>query len=442
MIEEVIKDGLKIPPNSDEAERGVMGSIMLSPDASLDKCLEKGLTPDSFYMRHHRILFEQVCELSLTSRCMDAILIAEHLKDKGALEDAGGYDYLVQLQDPSVIPAHVEHYADILIDKHKARRGIRSCSEALAKLYKTDEVQEIIDNHILSIENITPDETRTTEDIINEALEIDEKISRGERIGLPLPWNARQLGTFGIPMKAVTPLAGRDGKGKSRLATFLSEFWVQSGIPILYFPFEDTGGRFATNFASTLGQYDAFRIKRRPTDKFMDTHRKCMRQVAKMPLFIEDSPTTAKDIARIIGQYKRKYGIEGVVIDGFKDIILPNGENQTTKEGEVMAELVRAAKKYNVAIITVMHLRDMEEKKWISKSEIRGNKTLTQSSRMTIIFQDSGIPSGMAAEHGLIEGEHIIVDVQKCSYGSKGWVALTPNLEQGRFDEVALRELN
>ncbi|WP_372846619.1 DnaB-like helicase N-terminal domain-containing protein, partial [Pontiella sp.] len=41
--------GLRIPPHSDEAERGVLGSILLDPSGSLDKCLAKRLGPDSFY---------------------------------------------------------------------------------------------------------------------------------------------------------------------------------------------------------------------------------------------------------------------------------------------------------------------------------------------------------------------------------------------------------
>ena len=429
-------DELKVLPNSKEAEMGVMGSILLLPHENLDKCLELGITPGAFYYEQNRLLFEQICELSANARCMDAIVIMEHLKTKELLDRVGGFDYLVELQDEAIVPSHVSHYCEIVLEKFQARQGIASCGLTAKALYKTDNAQSLLDEHMLILEGLVPDETRSTEIIVNEALEIDEKVSKGERIGLPLPWNKLQLGTFGIPMRSVTPLAGRDGKGKSRLATFLAEYWVSGGIPTLYFPFEDTGGRFATNFAATLGGYDGFKIKRRPDDKFMDNHRNCMRQITKMPIFIEDAPTTARDIARIIGQYKRKHSIEAVVIDGFKDIILPNGENQTTKEGEVMAELVRAAKKYNVAIITVMHLRDLEDQKWISKREIRGNKTLTQSSRMTIIYQDSGIPSGMATEHGLIEGEHIVVDVQKCSYGSKGWVALEPALEIGTFKEI------
>jgi hypothetical protein len=101
-----------------------------------------------------------------------------------------------------------------------------------------------------------------------------------------------------------------------------------------------------------------------------------------------------------------------------------------------MARLVVAAKRHDVAILVVMHLRDMEDDKWISKREIRGNKVLTQSSRMTLIYQDSGIPQEIMTKYGMTPGEGIVLDCQKASYGTRSVQPLMPELEQGAFIEM------
>ena len=279
---------------------------------------------------------------------------------------------------------------------------------------------------------------RTTEEIRNGALEIDTLIAEGKRIGLPFPWINFQRSTFGIPNKSVTPLAGRDGKGKSRLAQFLTYHWVAQGIPILYFPFEDTSERALSNMASTHGGYDMFDIKRHfvPTG-FMDKHRKCLNEVSKMPLYMDDFACTAERIVSTIAMHKRKYGIEGVVIDGFKDLIASKGENRTQEENHMMGVLVRAAHKYDVAIIPVSHLTKVEDDKWISKHNIKGSGNLTQSARMSLMFQDCAPPSFLREKYPMVDlDECVILDCQKASYGTRSVVVLSPDLEHGGFNEI------
>ena len=129
--------GLRIPPHSEEAERGVLGSILLDPASAIDKCLAKRLGSDSFYDRRHQALFEQMVDMSQANKPMDAITIAEWLKDHNALEKVGGYDYLVQLQDSTLVPAHVEFYCDIVLEKSLYRRLIDHSNTVTDLAYKS-----------------------------------------------------------------------------------------------------------------------------------------------------------------------------------------------------------------------------------------------------------------------------------------------------------------
>ena len=77
MTPEGLGAGLRIPPHSEEAERGGLGSILLDPSNAIDKCLAKRLGSESFYDRRHQALFEQMVEMSQANVPMDAITIAE-----------------------------------------------------------------------------------------------------------------------------------------------------------------------------------------------------------------------------------------------------------------------------------------------------------------------------------------------------------------------------
>jgi len=99
--------GLRIPPHSEEAERGVLGSVLLDPGNAIDKCLARRLSSTAFFERRHQTLFEQMVEMSQSGQAMDAITIAEWLKNHNALDKAGGLDYLIQLQESTMVPAGI-----------------------------------------------------------------------------------------------------------------------------------------------------------------------------------------------------------------------------------------------------------------------------------------------------------------------------------------------
>jgi replicative DNA helicase len=428
-------ENLRIPPHSEEAEKGVLGSLLLDPD-----CMERvHLEACDFYSRPNQLMWSELKELHEQGRGWDAISVAEWLKSRGTLERVGGYDYLVELQNDAVVSAHAEHYASIVKRHRNFRLIIEQSNKAIEDAFaQRVEPTDLAGKLVTGVENIGVLENvgaRTTEQLCREALEIDTKIAKGERMGLPFPWMDFQNKTFGIPSRSVTPLAGRDGKGKSRLGTFLAEFWVKQGIPILYFPFEDGAERFISNVAATNGKYDMFTIKRPVVPSgFIPKHTETLERVAKFPLYVEDMPCTSEQLTSTIAKYKRKYGIEGVVVDGFKDMIPTSGENQTSKENHMNAVLVRAAKRYDVSIIPISHINKVDDDKWISKRDITGAGNQFKSARMVLLYQDH-LPSKIQTRYNAYEGE-IVLDATKTSYGNRGIVCLRPDFENGGFVEV------
>jgi len=331
-----------------------------------------------------------------------------------------------------------ESAVDVLSGVYAKRTLLNSISRATHSLSEGEDPAEVAGRLIASAEAMNESIKNgdiSTAEIVDSALERDKLVADGGRVGLPFPWHSFQRRTFGIPNRAVTPLAGRDGKGKSRLTTYLASWWVSSGTPILYMPFEDGKERFISNVAASVGGYDMFTIKREyvPPD-FMPMHEGFMQKVKGMPIYVEDMPCTAEKITSIIAKHKRKYGIEGVVIDGLKDVVPSGGDGEVGRENHINSVLVRAAIKYDVAIITVSHLTDIEDDKWISKRNIRGSKRQSQSARMVLMYQDRVLPK-IESRFCMLDGD-IVLECQKNSYGEGGIIPLRPEFFRGRFEEI------
>ncbi|MEM1231797.1 MAG: DnaB-like helicase N-terminal domain-containing protein, partial [Pseudomonadota bacterium] len=113
---------LKVPPHSVEAERSVLGGLMLSGEAWFN--VADKVTADEFYRTNHQLIFEAMFALAEQNQPLDAVTLAEHLENKGLLEKAGGYGYLGELTEATPGATNVAAYANIVRERATLRRLI------------------------------------------------------------------------------------------------------------------------------------------------------------------------------------------------------------------------------------------------------------------------------------------------------------------------------
>ena len=128
----------RVPPHSEEAERGVLGSILLDADKIMDLCVERQLIPDSFYVPAHRIIYETMLGMSGEGRPIDLLTVSERLKAGGLLDRVGGPTALDRLVDATPTPAHAEYYIDIVRDKHLLRAIIGAARDAERRCHEEE----------------------------------------------------------------------------------------------------------------------------------------------------------------------------------------------------------------------------------------------------------------------------------------------------------------
>ncbi|MEK7781670.1 MAG: DnaB-like helicase N-terminal domain-containing protein, partial [Verrucomicrobiota bacterium] len=104
----------RLPPHSAEAEQGVLGCVLLSPNECLGQCIEKFKPgPEVFYDLRHQTIYEAVIAMYDKRDPIDIIMLQQRLKDRGLLDQIGGIAYLNALQDAVPSAANLTYYLDI-----------------------------------------------------------------------------------------------------------------------------------------------------------------------------------------------------------------------------------------------------------------------------------------------------------------------------------------
>jgi hypothetical protein len=123
----------KLPPHSDEAEAGVLGCILLSPDC-LSECLQKLPNSHVFYDLRHTTIFESCISMRRSKVPIDLITLQQWLKDKQLLENVGGIAYLSKLQDDVPSAANLSYWLDIVLEKYQLRKIVQTCTDVVSRI--------------------------------------------------------------------------------------------------------------------------------------------------------------------------------------------------------------------------------------------------------------------------------------------------------------------
>src|SRR2546426_7458291 len=101
----------RLPPHSIEAEQGVLGCVLLSPNDSLGQCIERFKSgSEVFYDLRHRTIYEALVEMYDRKGAIDVITLQQALKDKQQLDAVGGLVYLASLPDAVPSAANLDYY--------------------------------------------------------------------------------------------------------------------------------------------------------------------------------------------------------------------------------------------------------------------------------------------------------------------------------------------
>jgi replicative DNA helicase len=219
------QSGRRLPPCSEEAERGVLGSALIDSNTVIEKCLIKALHADAFYIPAHRLLFEQLMGMYQSGRAVDLLTVGEELKKGGRLEQTGGYAFLEGLIDSTPTTAHAEYYMDIVQQKHLLRRIITQAAEAIDSCYTDDDAEELLSRTEEAFFELSDKKTASSEDWAKIVRNTAGQIMEGKTLdsGVPTGFADLDKKLRGLHNTDMIVLAARPSMGKTSLAMNIVE---------------------------------------------------------------------------------------------------------------------------------------------------------------------------------------------------------------------------
>ena len=125
-------------PHSNEAEMGVLGSMIKAPREAIRECVEK-INESYFYVPAHQVIYRVLVQLWDKGEAIDLITFTQHLRDVGQLDSVGGPGYVTELYGFGAIPENASYYIDILRDKYSLRSIIKASEASARQAYEVDQ---------------------------------------------------------------------------------------------------------------------------------------------------------------------------------------------------------------------------------------------------------------------------------------------------------------
>ena len=123
-----MKNGSKLPQSLD-AEKGLLGSILLVPERVLNECIQRQVSERHFHHPAHATIFMVLLGMRVANRPIDLISLTQLLDDRRLLDDVGGATAVTELFTFVPTASNAAYYIDILYEKALARRVIEASAQ-------------------------------------------------------------------------------------------------------------------------------------------------------------------------------------------------------------------------------------------------------------------------------------------------------------------------
>jgi replicative DNA helicase len=367
----------RLPPHSPEAEEGVLGCILLSPNDCMGQCIEKFKSgAEVFYDLRHQTIFAALAEMYDTREAIDVITLQQRLKDKQLLEQVGGVAYLSALPDKSPSAANLSYYLDIVQEKFLLRRMIQVCTGVVSRVYdfegEVDALMDEVERDILRIsESRVQDQTSTIKDLVKKAINTIEDFHQrqGMLTGIGTGFNDLDKMTSGFHGGEMVVIAARPSMGKTSLAMNIAEHVaIELKLPVGVFSLEMTSESLVLRMLCSRSRVNLRSVRdgflaERDFPKLTGAAGK----LANAPLFIDDS--SGLSILQLRAKARRmfqQYGVKLFVIDYLQLLhsTARRAENRQQEIADISSGIKALAKELNVPVIVLSQLnRELERDK-------------------------------------------------------------------------------
>ncbi len=403
----------RVPPHNLNAEESLLGALLLSRDV-VDQVGELGVMVDHFYKPSHQHIFAAIRGLTATGQPVDAVTVADELRRNGLLDEIGGAQTLLELQNTTPAISNASRYAKIVQDTAMLRKLIGVASDIAEIAYlEPDDVTKALDEAETKVfevaEERVTDSIRSLTDLLPLAMDkLQETFERGDIItGTATGFTDLDEILSGLQPSTLNIIGARPSMGKTALGLGVAAYVAQtSRRPVLIFSLEMGHAELTQRILSSEAEVDSQKLR---TGRLVEADwTKIGKAINRLdvPLYLDDNPrVTVMEIRAKARRMKfHQGGLALIVIDYLQ--LMGGGtsaENRQLEVSEISRGLKILARELDVPIIALSQLsRNLETRsdKRPMLSDLRESGCLTADTRLIRADTNAEVTLGELVESG------------------------------------------
>ncbi len=360
---------LKVPPQNIEAERSVLGALMLDKDAIIK--VANLVRVGDFYRDDHNMIYEAMIELYEQREPIDVLSLSNRLEEKSQLDKIGGSSYLASLAANVPSSSNVAHYAKVVQKKSTLRKLILAASEIVELGYKEEEdVEKLLDNAEQKLFAVSQKYIKQDfvpiKSILEAAFNRIDELHKGDHKlrGVPTGYADLDKILAGFQKSDLVILAARPSIGKTTLALdFARMIAVKQKIPVGIFSLEMSSDQLIDRMLAAESNVDLWRLrtgnlKTGEGDDDFQRIGEAMGVLSEAQIFIDDAGSANVMEMRTMARRLQSEHNVGVIIIDYLQLMegRSGGDNRVNEISEISRALKQLARELNIPIIALSQL--------------------------------------------------------------------------------------
>ncbi|MEM9553167.1 MAG: replicative DNA helicase [Acidobacteriota bacterium] len=356
-------------PHSEESERAVLASILLSPHV-LPTVTER-LVPEDFYLESHQLIYRSMLELQDAGDEIDLRTLQGRLELKNVFERIGGMAYLAGLDLDLPDLGRVATYVELVKERSIRRRLIETSQRMIIDCFEGGvEAQEALAEAERTVLDLGQEALKQgfsrLADVIDDTLESLEERADG-MIGVPTGFYDWDRITQGLVPGNLIILAGRPGMGKTSFAINVAQHVaLREGRTVGVFSLEMGEQELVQRILSSeadlpFGQLRSGKLSENQWSLLYDT----IRTIHEGPLYIDDSPNPSLvEIASKSRRLQAEHGLSLLIVDYLQ--LMQAGGRYESRQLEIAAisrGMKQLAKELNIPVVALSQLSRQTERR-------------------------------------------------------------------------------
>jgi replicative DNA helicase len=437
----------KLLPQNIEAEAGVLGSIIIDPEAIVQ--ISDFLRADDFYRDAHRTIYEVILQLYEEHEPADFITICDELERRGKLEDVGGASYITSLINQVPTSGNVEFYGRIVERTSILRRLIHAAGQIAAIAYEEGDADIALDKAEQLIFEISQGHARSDfshvrdvlSDYMNKLEQLHER--RGSIVGVPTGFTDLDRLTGGLQRSDLIVLAARPGVGKTSLALSLAHnAAIKHQNSIAVFSLEMSKEQLVQRLLSMDALIDQQRLRTGWIEEDeWDRIVYAQETLSEASIWIDDTASiSTMEMRSKARRLQAEHGVDLIIVDYLQLMQATIGgkrnENRVQEISEISRSLKGLARELNVPILALAQLSravESRQSKVPQLSDLRESGSIEQDSDIVMFIYRDDVYNPESERKNIAD-----IIIAKHRNGPVGEISLYFQASQTRFRDLEL----